>query len=339
MAQGAAPLSEPGDRRLSPLPFSHVGFMTRAWDELVHRITTVVAPTPWSAPATLRAISDEAVTVCQGVPTQYEMILALEAMAAADVSSVRACGIGAARAQPELISAIQHAFGAPVVHRYASTEASLATGTRLGDPVEVICTTVGRPNGSVELKVVDDAGRPLPAGDAATGTGTICLRSRAMMRGYWRDPQRTAEAIDAEGWLHTGDLGWVDGRGDLHLAGRRTELYIRGGYNVYPIEVENCLGDHPAVGACAIVGTPVADRLGEIGVAFVVGRSGRVPTLGELRAFVRERLADYKAPDALVVLDALPLTNLGKVDKRRLQPLAEASATQWRRHPATPDKD
>ena len=152
-----------------------------------------------------------------------------------------------------------------------------------------------------------------------------------MMRGYWNEPERTAEAIDAEGWLHTGDLGWFGADGNLRLSGRRTEMYIRGGYNVYPIEVENCLGEHPSVVAAAVLGTEVADRLGEIGVLFAVVRPGHELSLAEVRTFVKERLADYKAPDALVVVPELPLTSLGKVDKKALVERAQQEAAQWSR--------
>jgi acyl-CoA synthetase (AMP-forming)/AMP-acid ligase II len=211
--------------------------------------------------------------------------------------------------------------------RYASTEACLATGTRLDDTVETLCTTVGMPNGDVQLKVIDDEGAPVPTGV----TGTVCLHGRATMRGYWHDPERTSDAIDGDGWLHTGDLGWVGDDGNLRLAGRRTEMYIRGGYNVYPIEIENCLGDHPGVAASAVLGTPVADRLGEIGVLFAVPRRGHQLELSELRSFVKARLADYKAPDALVLVPQLPLTNIGKVDKKVLEASAQEEATRWSR--------
>ncbi len=327
MARGAAPLSEFGDRRLSPLPFAHVGFMTRAWDELSHRITTIVAPTPWTAAGALRLIAHEGVTVCQGVPTQYRLMLDAPELAGTDTSGLRIAGIGAARIPPELVRQMRAVLGCPVVVRYASTEASVATGTRLDDSVETVCTTVGRPNGDVELEVVDVSGDQVPPGEI----GTVCLRSRAQMRGYWHDPDRTTEAIDGDGWLHTGDLGWVGTDGNLRLSGRATELYIRGGYNVYPIEVENCLGEHPAVAAGAILGVDVEDRLGEIGVLFAVARAGHELALDDLRRFVKERLADYKAPDALVVVAELPLTTLGKVDKRALAQRAQQEARQWSR--------
>lgn len=327
MALGAAPLSDFGDRRLSPLPFAHVGFMTRAWDELSNRITTVVAPTPWTATGTLALLDDERVTVCQGVPTQYRLMFDAPQFATTDVSRLRVAGIGAARIPPQLVREMRAKLGCPVVVRYASTEACLATGTRLEDTVETLCTTVGMPNGDVQLKVIDDVGAPVLTGV----TGTVCLHGRATMRGYWHDPERTSEAIDGDGWLHTGDLGWVGDDGNLRLAGRRTEMYIRGGYNVYPIEIENCLGDHPGVAAAAVLGTPVADRLGEIGVLFAVPRPGHQLELSELRSFVKARLADYKAPDALVLVPQLPLTNIGKVDKKVLEASAQEEATLWSR--------
>ena len=172
----------------------------------------------------------------------------------------------------------------------------------------------------------DDHNNDVPMGEV----GTVCVRSRAQMRGYWKDPERTAEAIDANGWLITGDLGRLDPRGVLSLVGRRTEMYIRGGYNVYPAEIENLLGDHPAVSRIAVVGVPTS-VVGEMGVAYVVPRGTR-PTLppgsvespgsggllDELRTVCKRELADYKAPERLVVVEDLPLTSMLKVDKRAL---------------------
>jgi acyl-CoA synthetase (AMP-forming)/AMP-acid ligase II len=141
------------------------------------------------------------------------------------------------------------------------------------------------------------------------------------MAGYLDDPEATAAALSPDGWLRTGDLGTLDERGYLTLVGRKSEMYIRGGYNVYPAEVERVLEGHASVGQVAIVGIP--DRvLGEIGAAFVVAAAGTGPDLGELRDHVKAQLADYKAPDRLVVLDALPTTAMGKVDKRALAALA-----------------
>jgi acyl-CoA synthetase (AMP-forming)/AMP-acid ligase II len=330
MTLGAPPLSAPGDRRLSPLPFAHVGAMTRVWDELQHLITTIIVASPWTAAGALALIEREQVTVSQGVPTQYRMMLDHPDFAATDVSSLRLAGIGASRIPPELVAEMRTKLGCPVVVRYASTESCVATGTRLDDTVEVICTTVGRPNGDVELKLVTDDGRPVTA-HGPDAIGTVCMRSRANMRGYWHDQERTAEAIDADGWLHTGDLGWIGDDGNLRLAGRSTEMYIRGGNNVYPIEVENCLGNLSTVTATAVLGAPVDDRLGEIGVLFAVPRAGAVVTLVDVQAFVRQSLAGYKAPDCLVLMPELPLTSIGKIDKLALQQRAHEEAIAWTR--------
>ena len=330
MTLGAAPLSAVGDRRLSPLPFAHVGAMTRVWDELQHLITTVVVPTPWTAAGALALIGGERITVCQGVPTQYRLMLDHPDLATTDVSSLRLAGIGASRIPPELVAEMRDKLRCPVVVRYASTEGCLATGTRLDDADDVICSTVGRPNGDVRVQLIDDAGSVIDD-TGPDAVGTVCLHTRARMRGYWNDPQRTAEAIDSDGWLHTGDLGWFGDDGNLRLAGRSTEMYIRGGNNVYPIEVENCLGARADIAAAAILGVTVEDRVGEIGVLFAVPTPGTTLQLVDLQADVRRQLAPYKAPDALVVVDQLPLTSIGKVDKLALQARAQEEAAAWTR--------
>lgn len=306
MVDGAGALSRPRDRRLSPLPFAHVGYMTRVWDELVHVITTVILPTPWRAEDHLRLIEAERVTVGQGVPTQWSLVLAHPDLATTDVSSLRITSSGAARVPAELVRAMRAAFGVPVVVRYTSTEASLSTGTRLDDPDDVIADTVGRASGGVELRV---DGSPV---------GEVLVRSRAAMRGYWQDPERTAEVIDAEGWIHTGDLGTLDEDGNLTLVGRRVEMFTRGGYNVYPAEVEAAIGEHPGVARVAVLGLP-DPVLGSVGAAVVVPRDpSSPPSPDELRAWCRERLANYKAPDRVVMMEDLPLTSMLKVDKRAL---------------------
>jgi acyl-CoA synthetase (AMP-forming)/AMP-acid ligase II len=204
-------------------------------------------------------------------------------------------------------------LGCPVVIGYTSTEAAITTGTVPGDSPEVISQTVGRPRVNVELEVVDHDGAQCPIGDV----GRVRCRSQATMRGYWHDHARTAEVLGPEGWLTTGDLGFLDERGYLTLVGRRSEMYIRGGYNVYPAEVERVLSEHAAVAQVAVLGMP-DPVLGEIGYAFVVAATGATPVLAELRTFCKAALADYKAPDRLVVVDALPLTSVGKVDKQSL---------------------
>jgi acyl-CoA synthetase (AMP-forming)/AMP-acid ligase II len=303
------------DRRLSPLPFAHVGYMTRPWEEIQHVITTVITPTPWNAADALAIMEAERVTVGQGVPTQWRLMLDHAQFDATDLSALRIAGTGAAVVPPDLVREMERRLGCPVVIGYTSTEAAITTGTVPGDDAEVIARTVGRARVNVELEVVDDDGHSCATGEV----GRVRCRSGAVMRGYWQDPERTAEVLDREGWLSTGDAGFLDERGYLTLVGRKSEMYIRGGYNVYPAEVERVLASAASVGQAAVVGIP-DPVLGEIGVAFVVPAAGatKAPDLGELRAHVKAVLADYKAPDRLVVLDALPATAMGKVDKRAL---------------------
>jgi acyl-CoA synthetase (AMP-forming)/AMP-acid ligase II len=327
VAAGTDVLSSPGDRRLSPLPFAHVGYMTRPWDEIAHGVTTVITPQPWSAAQTARLLVEERITVAQGVPTQWALLLAHPLLQDADLSALRIAGTGGSRVPPELVRAMRKRLGCPVVVRYTSTEASLGTGTVPGDPDEVVANTVGRPVPGVEMTLVDDAGQPVAPGTV----GRVRLRSPAVMRGYVQrgslgiDPETTGEVLDDAGWLTTGDLGRVGDDGRLTLVGRATEMLIRGGYNVYPTEVESVLGELPGLSEVAVVGVP-DPVLGEIVVAVGVPAAGHEPpTLAALRALCAGRLADYKAPDRLYLVDSLPLTAMSKVDKRQV---AAWAATQ-----------
>ena len=309
-------LTEPGDRRLSVLPFPHVGYMTRVWDELANATTLVVAGEPWTAAETLRLVRDEHVTVMTGVPTQWALLLDHPDCSETDFSSVRLAGIGGGPTSPELVHRIRATLGCPVVNRYTSTEAGLTTGTRPADSPEVVATTVGRPAPQVELRLVTPGGEDVEPGEI----GEVMVRSPSMMKGYWRDAQATAAVLDADGFLHAGDLGFVGADGNLRLAGRTKEMYVRGGYNVYPVEVETVLTEHDAVARVAVVGVhdPV---LGEVGVAFVVPVPGIDPSVLDrenVQSWVTARLADYKAPDRVVVVDDLPVTSMLKIDKRAL---------------------
>ena len=315
VAVGAGAMGAPFDVRLAPLPFAHVAFMSRPWEEIENVITTVITPTPWTAADALRLMERERVTVGQGVPTQWRLMLDHRDFASADLSSLRIAGTGAATVPPELVREMETRLGCPVVIGYTSTEAAITTGTVPGDSPEVISQTVGRPRVNVELEIAADEARD--ADDSGTVIGRVRCRSGAVMRGYWKDAAQSAEVLDADGWLTTGDLGYLDERGYLHLVGRRSEMYIRGGYNVYPAEVERVLSDHEGVAQIAVLGSP-DPVLGEIGVAFVVPAAGTAPTLDELRTACKAALADYKSPDRLVLVDALPVTSIGKVDKRAL---------------------
>lgn len=332
-------LTEPGDRRLVVLPFAHVGYMTRMWDELANGTTIVLAGEPWSATETLRLIREESITMGTGVPTQWELVLTHADLARTDFSRLRVCGIGGAAISPDLVRRMRETLGCPVLSRYTSTEAGVTTSTVIGDPDEIVATTVGRAVPEVELRIEEppSAVPHTPPGDrprensekppsAAPGeVGEIVCRSPAMMRGYWRDPDLTASVIDADGWLHTGDLGTLDADGVVRIVGRLKEMYIRGGYNVYPTEVEAVLAEHPAIARIAVVGLP-DPVLGEIGGVFAVAADpAHPPELAELRDWSRARIADYKAPDRLVIVDELPVTAMHKVDKTALRTTYETT--------------
>ena len=203
--------------------------------------------------------------------------------------------------------------------RYSCTEAAIGLGTAFTDPPEDAEETVGRPLSGVELALLDGHDEPVVDGDV----GAVCLRSPAVMSGYQGDPEATAAAFTADGFVRTGDLGWRDHDGRLHLAGRTKEMFVRGGYNVYPLEVEGVLASHPGVSAVAVVSRTDA-VMGEIGVACVVPRAGHAPvSLDALRAFASDRLAAYKLPDALRILTELPLTAMDKIDRGALARLVD----------------
>ena len=301
---------EPGLDHTSGLqatPMTHMGYMTKIASSIGRRSKTVLMEN-WTAREALELISSERITHIGGVPTQLALMMMDKKFGEFDLSSVRSILIGGAPAAPELVREIRETFGVPVQIRYSSTELALCTATRPGDSDETIAETVGRPLPEVELQVI---------GPNDDGVGEVVARSPAMMRGYWNDEEATREAI-GEGFFHPGDLGRIDADGNLRLAGRIKEMYIRGGYNVYPLEVENVLREHPKVALVGVIGIP--DRvLGERGKAFVVPADPtRPPTVHELRSFVAERIADYKVPDVFELRSELPLTSMFKVDKARL---------------------
>src|SRR5690348_1772493 len=234
-------------------------------------------------------------TTIAGVPTQLALMLREPDFDAYDLESVRFLVIGGGPITPGLAEEARARFRAALATRYSCTEAGIGLGTGFDDPEEDAVVSVGRPHPSVDVAVLDDEDQPMKPG----GVGQVCLRSPAVMSGYWRDSEATRAAFTADGFVRTGDLGWVDERGRLRLVGRTKEMYVRGGYNVFPVEVEAVLSSHPAVAAVAI--TPVADPvMSEIGVAVVVPRDAAAPpSLAQLREFAAPHLAPYKLPEAL----------------------------------------
>jgi acyl-CoA synthetase (AMP-forming)/AMP-acid ligase II len=309
-----------GTRAATVTSFAHLGFMTKL-PGVLRRGGTQFIMTRWSARPALELIARERMTTAGGVPTQIALMLREPDFDSFDLDSVQYVIAGGGPLTPGLAEEARRRFDAPLMTRYSCTEAGIGLGTAVDDPEEDAVVSVGRPHPSVELRLLDEDDRTVPAGEV----GVVCLRSPAVMSGYWRDPEATRAALTPDGFVRTGDLGWVDDRGRLRLVGRSKEMYVRGGYNVYPVEVEAVLSEHPDVAAIAVVPRP--DRvMGEIGVAVVVPRDAAAPpALDELRRFASDRLASYKLPEATMSVAVLPLTVGEKVDRAAL---AETVATE-----------
>ncbi|HEX6476637.1 MAG TPA: fatty acid--CoA ligase family protein, partial [Acidimicrobiales bacterium] len=307
-----------GGRTMAGTSFAHLGFMTKLAGALRSGGTTFLI-NRWHATDALELTERHRLTNIGGIPTQIALMLQAPAFHTRDHSSVRLIVMGGGPATAALVRAARAGFGTPVSVRYSCTEAGIGLGTAPDDPDEDAEVSVGRARTGIELTVRDDEGRSAAPGQV----GEVCLRSAAVMSGYHRDPDATRAAFTIDGAVRTGDLGWVDDRARLRLVGRTKDMYVRGGYNVYPMEVEGVLAEHPGVAEVAVVPRPDA-VMGEIGVAVVVPREPRRgPELAELRAFAAPRLAAYKLPEALDVVDALPRTPMEKVDRGALQQTLE----------------
>jgi acyl-CoA synthetase (AMP-forming)/AMP-acid ligase II len=302
-----------GGAALAGNSFASLGPMTKLPGNLMRGGTTHLVER-WRAHEALELTARHRLTSVAGIPTQIALMLRDPDFESFDLSSVRAIVMGGGPATPVLIREARERFGAALSVRYSCTEAGVGLGTAFDAPPEDAEISVGRPHPGVELRVVDADLQTVPDGEI----GEVCLRSPAVMMGYWDDEAATAAAFTPDGAVRTGDLGWVDEQGRLRLAGRRKEMYVRGGYNVYPVETEAVLAAHPGVAEVAVV--PRGDDvMGEVGVAFVVARDpAAVPTLADLRAFGSRQLAQHKLPEQLVLVEALPLTPAEKVDRNAL---------------------
>ncbi|MCH0539685.1 long-chain fatty acid--CoA ligase [Streptomyces sp. MUM 203J] len=257
----------------------------------------------------LELITRDRVSVLLGVPTMYTLMLGLPGHAGHDVSSLRVCLCGGSPMPVEVLNGFQAAFGCAVLEGYGLSESSpLACVNRIDR--ERVAGTVGIPVDGVEMRIVDGDGKELPDGEV----GEIVIRGHNVMKGYWRRPEATAETV-RDGWLHTGDLGTRDARGDFRVVDRVKDVVIRGGFNVYPREVEEVLYEHPAVAEAAVLGVPHPEHGQEVAAAVVL-RPGASATPDELRAFVRARVAPYKYPRLVWTADTLPKGPTGKILKR-----------------------
>jgi acyl-CoA synthetase (AMP-forming)/AMP-acid ligase II len=303
-----------GGNTLAGSALAHLGPTTKLEGNLKRGVSQHLAR-EWKSVDALRRVAELKIAGLGGVPTQIALMLRDPDFDDLDLSSIQAIVMGGGPATPSLIREARARFGVPLSVRYSCTEAGIGTGTGFTDPLEDAEISVGRPQPGVTLEIVSAEGAPVPAGEV----GEVCLGSPAAMSGYWRDPEATALAFTATGLVRTGDLGWLDDQARLRLSGRSRERYVRGGYNVYPIEVESVLADHPSIRSVAVIAVPDA-VMGEIGVAVVVPFETKpAPTLAEIRNFAGEQLARYKLPDQMLVRDELPLTAMDKVDRVRLE--------------------
>jgi acyl-CoA synthetase (AMP-forming)/AMP-acid ligase II len=232
------------------------------------------------------------------------------------LSSLRVAVTGAAAIAPSMIHRMRDELGFKIiVTAYGLTECcGVATICDRDADAETIANTSGRAMPGIELRCINDADQPVPAGSE----GEVVMRGYNVMQGYFNNPEATAETIDAEGWLHTGDIGILDANGNLRITDRLKDMYIVGGFNCYPAEVERILTAHPAIAQVAVIGVP-DERQGEVGKAFVVLRPGATLDAAGLVAWSRENMANYKVPRHVDIVTALPMNASGKVLKYQLR--------------------
>jgi len=268
----------------------------------------------------LGLIQQERVTVLVAVPTALAVMLRLQDFDRYDLSSLLICGTGSAPCPPDLAREVQDRFGCAIHIGFGATElGGGVAATGIGDPNDLQAETVGRPMPGVEVRIMDEEGWPLPPGQV----GELTVRGESTMMGYWGAPDLTAQAVDENGWYHTGDLAVMDERGYLRIVGRRKDMIIRGGRNIYPDEVEQRLTAHPAIREAAVVGVP-GGLGGEEVWAFVILQTGADLTPRRVREFCGETLELYKIPQVVRVVNDFPRSSNGKPQKFRLREMALA---------------
>jgi acyl-CoA synthetase (AMP-forming)/AMP-acid ligase II len=308
-------------RSICNLPVNHIGFMGDISSYVLVAGGTTFYMERFDPPAMLDLIERERITGWGQVPTMFQLALATPGFAARDLSSLQWIIWGGSSAPRDMIAALQRT-GARLATSYGSTETGgSVTYTDPDADLDTLAETVGRPDPRFAFRIAGEDGRALTPGE----TGEILVRGEHGMLGYWRRPEATREAIDADGWLHTGDLAVLRADGNVALRGRLSEMYKSGGENVYPREVETVLEAHPDVALAAVLGVP-DPVYAEVGAAWVIRRPHASPSPEALRAFCRERLVNFKVPKTIAVRDALPMLPIGKVDKRALRREAEPPA-------------
>ena len=305
-----------GERMLVISPFFHAfGFNGSTVPCLVYG-TTILPHAVFDTTEVLGIIQRERISTMPGAPAIFQSLLNHPDLDDYDLSSLKRCVTGAATIPVEMVVQMRERLGMErVITAFGMTEThGIVTICRPEDDPETIATTSGRAIPGMEVRIVDDEGNEVPIGEA----GEIVVRGYTNMLGYLDDPEQTAATIDAEGWLHTGDVGVIDARGYIDITDRKKDMFIVGGFNAYPAEIERMMIEHPGIGQVSVIGIP-DDRLGEVGAAFVVTAPGTPPTEDELIAWCREKMANYKVPRRIWVVDSLPLNASNKVLKTELR--------------------
>ncbi len=303
----------PDDRLCIPVPLYHCfGMVMGNLGCLTHGSTMVYPAETFDPLATLQAVSEERCTALYGVPTMFIAQLDHPEFAKFDLKSLRT-GIMAGSPCPiEVMKKVQSQMNmGEVTIAYGMTETSpVSTQCATDDPVEKRVSTVGQVLPHIEIKIVDAEGRAVPRGE----TGEFCTRGYSVMKGYWNDPEKTAEAIDEAGWMHTGDLATMDAEGYVNIVGRLKDMVIRGGENVYPREIEEFLYRHPKIQDVQVIGVP-DPRFGEEICAWIKLHHGSSATAEEIRDFCKGEIAHYKIPRYIEFVAEFPMTITGKIQK------------------------
>ena len=301
-----------GDRYLIINPYFHAFGLNSGILACLMTGATNIPHAVFDVPAVMARVPQERISMLPGPPAIYQTILNHPNLDSFDMSTLRLAVTGAAAIPVEMILQMRARLGfETIVTGYGLTEASgIATMCRHDDDPETIARTSGRAIPDVEVRVVDDDGNEVSRGES----GEIVVRGYNVMLGYLDDPEQTAETIDADGWLHTGDIGVMDAHGNIDITDRKKDMFIVGGFNAYPAEIENIMLAHPQIGQVAVIGMP-DERLGEMAVAIVVPAPGAEPPEEEIIAWCREQMANYKVPRRVRFTDVLPLNASGKVLK------------------------
>src|SRR5215469_11857917 len=305
--------NKPDDVMMGCLPLFHVFGLTCALNATIIGGGTLTLLPRFDPAKALEIIERDRVTIFEGVPTMYAAMLHLPSADAAQTATLRVCVSGGASLPVEILRGFEDKFGCIILEGYGLSETSPVASFNHPDKVRKP-GSVGTPVEGVELRLVGNDGAAVPAGEV----GEIAIRGHNVMKGYWGRPEATAEAIP-DGWFRTGDLARVDEDGYYFIVDRKKELIIRGGYNVYPREIEEVLHEHPAVAEAAVIGIP-HDSLGEEVGAAVALKPGAAATPEELRAFAKERVAAYKYPRHVWLVTALPKGPTGKILRRAVRP-------------------